>query len=181
MDRRLFVRQSALGFTIPFLPSSFFNESLPDNQSVNLVVSELAELIQNDELGTLQRISVSHIYSPARTKWSTLLSTTSQDFALLSELLGDALPSDLSTHLSNAKPDAFGSFSTRITYQETSIIWQALAHVKKASGTPSRTIILAGSKGVVQLNLSKPGFKLVDFQGKTVAKNSSTKAGSLLI
>ncbi|GAB3707581.1 hypothetical protein GCM10027592_41870 [Spirosoma flavus] len=163
------------------MPSSILSESYSENRQLNQVATELADLIQNNTVGTIERLFYSHVYCPKQTSWSSLIATAQQDFSLIAKMSGNKLTADLPALLIEAKPDAFGSFSTRIAHREMTLGWQALARTNALTSTPLRSLVLAGNKGVVHLSLADPGYKIVDFRGKTVAKTSSKTAFRLAI
>lgn len=175
MNRRTFVSHLSAGLALQYVPASVLASSSslsPPNPKSASWLDKAAELIENGALGIPQRLTILRVYSPERTSQATLLAMARQDLDLASRLLRTNLSIDPNTLFSDSPSSGFGSYSTCIHCAGMVLTWQGLARIGGRSVEPTSALHLRGSNSVLTMEMSKSSYKLVDFQGKTVAASN---------
>ncbi|MFD2569031.1 hypothetical protein ACFSUS_00195 [Spirosoma soli] len=180
MNRRLFVGRCTAGLALGIVPISLTlgASSSSANQEETPPLNEAAILIQKGALGTSQRLTFTHIYSPERTSLATLLARGPQDLALISKLTNVDLAIDPALFLANTCSASHGSPSVRLDTADLTITWQALARVGGQASAPTvSTLRIMGSQGILLLDTNDLGYRLIDFRGRVIqAESQSTLA-----
>lgn len=172
MNRRLFVRNLTAGLAFPFLPIPLSAGAIASPAVASAAffkpLNKAADLIQAGGLGTIQRLTISHVYSPEFTSLPALTSLVERDGQLVSYLTEKKLDAELSTIVANSAAAPFGSYSTRFDVAGVSVVWQRLAYVGAVAKASSGSITLAGSQGSMHINLGTLEFSAVNFRGQSL-------------
>jgi hypothetical protein len=166
MNRRLFVRQLTTGLSLPLVaavPSMGFGAA-----SANPLWCRSTAHLLASQLGTLQSITISHVYSPERTSIATLKALTATELTAMNTLLGTAFSLTAQTWAQLAAT-THGSHGTQLEQDGVTLSWQALARIGNETARPSTRLIVSGSKGILQVSPIGNGYQLIDRQGEAVA------------
>ena len=179
MNRRLFLTQTASGFALQFLPTvlvanPFSREQGTLSTEPDRIAREIAITLQNGVIGTPERLYITHIYSPEQTSIPTLLTLVQRDFAWAEQLTGSTLTVDSKLLFAHSPSATFGSYSARFASIGLVVDWQGLARVGRQADVPTGTLLLAGSKGSLQVYNDKRSYQFLDLEGRTIkAANNS--------
>jgi hypothetical protein len=123
------------------------------------------------QLGTLQHITISHIYDPECTSLTALEALAVAELTTLNNLLGTSfsLTAQTWTQL-GATPH--GSHGTQLKLNGVTLAWQALARIGDKPASPSTRLLISGSGGMVQASSTSNGYQLIDRQGRVVTLES---------
>ena len=180
MNRRLFVGQILAGASLLGVPSALRAQPVPALSDAISTASSLegaADWIQTGALGSLQHITLSHVYSPGYTSLAELQTLLEADLARLSQLLGMELPLTSQGLLRHAST-GFGSYWAQLEQQGVTVSWQGLARIGGKATKPTTRFQLQGSEGLVQSHTDGSGYKLIALQ--THAHNQLKKGPSYL-
>ncbi len=172
MNRRMFASQLSAGLALQLMwasPTAGFSLSVPPpDQSLTDPTDRAADWVRDGLLGTPQRLTLTHIYSPALTSLPALLTIARPDFDRAGRLIGSALSVDAQRLLADSPSAAFGSYSARFDSAGTTVVWQGLARIGLQASVPTTTLRLFGSEGLLQLTADGLGYQLIDWQGRIV-------------
>ena len=168
MNRRLFVGQIIAGASLLSIPSSLIARSVPI-ASAKLtgfgLAQQATDWIQNGSLGSLQHVTLSHVYSPEHTSLATLVTMVQKDIATVNTLLGTDFVIDPQTLLGGGSA-AFGTYSAHVEKAGVKITWHGLARIKSKGKKPAVQIRISGSEGIIQRQPDGTNYQLVDLQGQ---------------
>ncbi|KAB7731169.1 hypothetical protein F5984_10200 [Rudanella paleaurantiibacter] len=168
MQRRLFLRQLSAGFAIPLLPLSSVLASSVTSSAQSALTSEstrnAATQIRNGQLGTVQSIQIIHGYNPAYTPPQALRQIAAQQLELTGQLLGHGQPIANSAAFFDATPSsAFGTYSGKLMVSDIQLTWQALARLNAVDDKVTSTLLIAGSKAQLSLDLKTHAFTIARY------------------
>lgn len=171
MERRLFLGQAVAGLSLQLLPFALTSHSA-SGKSISLPseadrkVQALASTIQQGAIGSLEQLTITHVYSPEQTSMATLGALVQQDLALVSQLTGLHIPVDNQILFADSSSAAFGSYSANFAVNDVAVTWQGLARIGTNSNAPTGTLCLSGSAGVLRMSTSAMDCQLLNFQGR---------------
>ena len=181
MNRRSFVGQLSAGLALQAVPASLMASPIsfvsPNRQSVSWT-DKAAEIIRGGSLGTPQRLTISHVYSPELISLPTLRAMARKDFDMVGRLFGTDLVIDQNTLFVESPSSLFGSYSTCFSQAGMSLTWQGLARTGSGAAEPTSTLRIMGSQGVLKIALEEGSYQLINLRGQLVRVDHG--AGSLL-
>ena len=172
MNRRLFVSKAAAGLSVCFVSPSLMarpqHSPLTTRLAPDLLPADaVGSFVQQGLAGTIQRVTFSYAYSPEQTSLPSLLKLVQSDMVRVSRMVGKELTVDANQLLVDSPSAAFGSYSARFDVRELTIVWQGLARISNTLSTPTRTILVHGSKGILKTVSDGHGYEFIDWQGRT--------------
>ncbi|MBO0951053.1 hypothetical protein [Fibrella forsythiae] len=169
MNRRLFVGHILAGASLLGVPSALRAQPVPASSDALSTVNSLkraTDWIRTGALGSLQHITLSHVYTPGYTSLARLQTLLDADLASLSQLLGMELPLT-GQGLLERSSTGFGSYWAQLEQQGVTVSWQGLARIGGEATEPTTQLRLWGTKGLVQSHPDGAGYQLIDLQDPT--------------
>lgn len=184
MNRRLFVGQFSVGFTLSIMSASAIaGSSLLQSESPPAPTSldRAAELVQSGLVGATEQITISHIYNPNQVSKATLLAMAERDIERANRLVGTDLAINPQAIFNDSPSANFGSYSSRFDRDEVILVWQALPRIGHQRGNSRSVLRLSGSLGILEMDINQLSYQLVNFQGKIIrAENGKSYVASPL-
>lgn len=162
---------------LPLLPDPVLAHAssgdMKARQAIHVFLNRVGGLVTSGQVGSPERLTIARVYNPERTNLSSLVTLANRDIELAGRVLSRDLSIEAAPLIDNTLPGSFGSYSARFDREGFQVIWQALARIGRSERVSEGTMLLMGSKGVLQLNMDQLSYRLVDLRGRVVQSGKS--------